>query len=388
MLFNKVTDNATPLAMSSSLGRLIGKFRLKRGVGLLSKAFLERPYTSKYSRRIICYYTEMAISYSQVYPFIYYEKEIQQKYDCELRFQPIDKLFDPREPVARNIDIALVQPWFDVPPNQLVRSLEELKKSSPGIEVNFLDSFAHNDLRLARAVDPFITHYVKKSLFVNRQDFLRPYKGDTNLTEYYCDLFGLQAEFADWNVPASILPKLKLCPNFFTAPHLIGNFERLALMNQATRKTDVHARLGTRGSNWYQKMRESCNSKIRGIKNISVISGGGVRFGDFIRELRSSKICLSPFGYGELCWRDIEAFMTGAVLVKPDMAHLDTLPELYEPNITYLPVKWDFSDMEDVIRSALSDESRRERIANEAFRRVQMYIQNKQFVLDMAYLFR
>ena len=41
---------------------------------------------------------------------------------------------------------------------------------------------------------------------------------------------------------------------------------------------------------------------------------------------RESKLCFSPFGYGEVCWRDFEAMSTGAVLVKPDMSHLQARP--------------------------------------------------------------
>ena len=55
--------------------------------------------------------------------------------------------------------------------------------------------------------------------------------------------------------------------------------------------------------------------------------------------------------------------MTGAVLVKPDMSHLETLPDLYRPGETYLPVRWDFSDLGDVVGSALADADLRRRLA-------------------------
>jgi hypothetical protein len=104
-------------------------------------------------------------------------------------------------------------------------------------------------------------------------------------------------------------------------------------------------------------------------------------------ELANSRLCFSPFGYGELCWRDIEAFQTGAVLIKPDMGHLQTLPDLYEPGVTYLPVRWDFSDLEDVVCSALADEPRMEAIASEAWNRTARYIREGCFVDDMAEMF-
>lgn len=50
------------------------------------------------------------------------------------------------------------------------------------------------------------------------------------------------------------------------------------------------------------------------------------------RELSWSQACLSPFGWGEVCFRDSEAIRAGAVLVKPSMKHLETWPDLYSPD--------------------------------------------------------
>ena len=42
--------------------------------------------------------------------------------------------------------------------------------------------------------------------------------------------------------------------------------------------------------------------------------------------MRQSKIVVSPFGFGEMCHRDFEAWGCGAVLLKPRVDHLRTLP--------------------------------------------------------------
>lgn len=62
------------------------------------------------------------------------------------------------------------------------------------------------------------------------------------------------------------------------------------------------------------------------------------------QELASVRAVFSPFGYGEICFRDFEATHAGAVLIKPDMSHLQTWPNIFEPNVTYQPVHWDGSD--------------------------------------------
>ena len=64
---------------------------------------------------------------------------------------------------------------------------------------------------------------------------------------------------------------------------------------------------------------------------------------------------VAPFGYGEIAPRDLESCMIGAVLIKPDMGHLDTIPNIYDPMQTYVPCKWDFSDLNEKIDYVLSD---------------------------------
>ena len=41
--------------------------------------------------------------------------------------------------------------------------------------------------------------------------------------------------------------------------------------------------------------------------------------------------------------------MSGCVLIKPDMSHLETWPDFYIPNLTYIPFKWDLSDFREKI---------------------------------------
>ena len=85
----------------------------------------------------------------------------------------------------------------------------------------------------------------------------------------------------------------------------------------------------------------------------------------YMRELGSSKVAVSPFGWGEPSYRDYEAVLSGAMLLKPDMSHVETWPDLYVSGETYLPFRWDCSDLEAVLGDALHDEKWR-RIARRA----------------------
>ena len=89
---------------------------------------------------------------------------------------------------------------------------------------------------------------------------------------------------------------------------------------------------------------------------------------------------LSPFGIGEVCFRDFEAVHHECLLVKPSMAHIETRPNIYIPGETYVPVRWDFSDLADICRYYLDHEAQRSRIAGRAARVLGEFHAEHQFI--------
>ena len=77
---------------------------------------------------------------------------------------------------------------------------------------------------------------------------------------------------------------------------------------------------------------------------------------EYVLEMRRSKAILSPFGWGEICTRDFESFVYGATLLKPSMEHCITWPNVYQANKTYVPMKWDFSDFDEIMSKIGSKE--------------------------------
>lgn len=71
----------------------------------------------------------------------------------------------------------------------------------------------------------------------------------------------------------------------------------------------------------------------------------------YLQEIQMSKAVVSPFGYGELCYRDMEAFIHGAILIKPSMAHIVTFPDVYKDDLTYVPVDWQFKNLEKALKA-------------------------------------
>ena len=79
--------------------------------------------------------------------------------------------------------------------------------------------------------------------------------------------------------------------------------------------------------------------------------------------LKETAIVPSPYGLGEICYRDFEILFSGCVMIKPNMSHLKTWPNIYRPIETYIPCRWDFSDLEEKINWVFKNISKAQEIA-------------------------
>jgi hypothetical protein len=103
--------------------------------------------------------------------------------------------------------------------------------------------------------------------------------------------------------------------------------------------------------------------------------------------LYAAKLCFSPFGYGEVSWRDYEAVMCGSLLIKPDMSHIETRPDIFVPLETYVPVRWDLADLADKVHHYARHEDQRMAITRRAFDVLHRYFRDGQFLEQMRPLF-
>ena len=51
---------------------------------------------------------------------------------------------------------------------------------------------------------------------------------------------------------------------------------------------------------------------------------GKINYYKYHKLLEDSKVVISPFGWGELAYRDFEAFYNSCLLLKPNIDHLIT----------------------------------------------------------------
>ncbi|PHS29825.1 MAG: hypothetical protein COA95_11110 [Methylophaga sp.] len=353
------------------------------------KAKKTKKWSYSNSKKILFITENTKICNSQVYPFYLYKKEISRSLGSiefrEINIDRLEQYYKMNE--MGGADIIFFQPWFDKGHELIIMLLTQIRAANPKAIIIFLDSYSPLDLRLANVVSPLIDRYIKKHVFIDRKNYSESTYGDTNLVEYYNNLYGLpQEDIVKFNIPDDFLGKLVVGPGFFTCskmlPALSVNLSTLTY----SKKINVHARLAQSGTGWYQKMREHALLACQQFKVGSIVTSDFVSYSTYMKELRSSRICFSPFGYGEACWRDYEAIMSGALLIKPDMSHIESDPNIFIPFETYIPVAWDFSDLAEKVNYYLEHEDERKRITRVAYDVLYNYDRDKEFVKQLSTL--
>lgn len=313
---------------------------------------------------------------TMVYPFHFYRSRLKQA-GLRVAELPLSAVPVGTAPavVSRNIKRIFFQPTLNMPGTEAARAIQTLQAAFPQAKVAFMDWFAPLHLHPAADVDPFIDVYIKKQVFRRFEEFQRPVVGDTNLSDHYGKGHRLDYPVFTPNVPNSIKGKLRLWSNFGLSPQMVDLFLS-PLPSLENRNIDLHARLAVNGEPWYRAMRQEAKDAVERLKGITVAQHGRVRRDEFFAELADSKLCFSPFGYGEICWRDYEAFATGSVLIKPTIDHLTVEPDFFSPGYTYVATSWDMHELKETIARYLRDDAARMTIAMNAHHQYSSWIQS------------
>lgn len=204
--------------------------------------------------------------------------------------------------------------------------------------------------------------YWKKHALRDRSLYKRRFRGSTNLTEFALPAGeGEQETEGDAFVPPGNGDLRKMLVGAS-----IGLDDKIASLLPLLRRPDAVPCMADRPydvilradvpDNWMGNLRRPAAEILEGLQGrLRVLHPSGrVPPAQYAQEMLTSKICVSPFGYGEICWRDFEAVAYGCLLIKPDMGHVESRPDIFQPMKTYVPVKWDFSDLEDKLLHCLA----------------------------------
>ena len=360
----------------------IWQWRLHRA--FVDRAGLLRPFSnSKTNKRLLFISERDPICHTQWFPFYFYRNQLAKRHGIQIREVPLTRFNAGRHPYQGPVDAVCLQTWFDLSPQAMDKQFKKVRKAWPEARIAYFDWFAPTDLRYADILNGHVDAYVKKQAFRDFNQYSTPTLGDTNLTDYYARRFQLDLPQTQFAVPESFRNKLLLGTHFAFSDHMLPYF-LAEFPKQDNRSIDLHARIAIKGTEWYTRMRQEALDKVTHLEGrLKVVCRGRVNREEYFKELFDSKLCFSPFGYGEVCWRDFEAMFTGSLLLKPDMSHLYCYPEVFIPNQTYVPLAWDLSDFDEKVDYYLSHPKEREAIARNAFDLLNGYFSQQRFLEDM-----
>ena len=215
---------------------------------------------------------------------------------------------------------------------------------------------------------PYVDLFLKSQIFNNPTNYLKRFRSGRMFTDFFDELYAAKEEETFYEIPelGLLLEKIRVswntCFENYTeqrygvsgrvkrklSPYLhFTQKPKIAFTPpENARRNRVTCRLGA------TYVRPSIVKHRKAVIEIMERIGvecGKIPLKQFFTEMRNSQIGIGPFGFGEITLRDFEIIICGCALVKPDIRHLKTWPDLFLPNKTYIPHKWDLSDLEEKI---------------------------------------
>ncbi len=218
---------------------------------------------------------------------------------------------------------------------------------------------------------PIVHGYAKSQLIRDRAAYLTPMYGHRPFAAYYHRELGVidaNPEYSTVVTDRTLLAKLRVSWNSGLADYSLHGPSRMAIYQRLPlpgllrfpgpsrspsqpRSQDVSCRFGTD----YPRASVAIQRKMIREKLAGRIDTRKLSRRRYFRELETSKIVVSPFGYGEITLKDFEVFLTGGLLLKPDMTHMETWPDLFRGGETMLAHRWDLSDFGSVLEDAVEN---------------------------------
>lgn len=252
---------------------------------------------------------------------------------------------------------------------------------------------------------PYVDLYIKKQFLKNLDEYKRPYLAERFFANYLIKLYGIKTKrllrdyliklYDTIGIHKQILKdefreKLILGWNLVTHERCYRQFakQKFGRFKNGNRIIDINCRVGLKENEkyWYYFHRISILNELRklGGEYRIINESRKMPIETYLNELRNSIICISPFGNGEICIRDLEAIINGCLLIKPSLEHIITDPNIFIPHKTYVPVKWDLNDLNEKCKYYLAHEEEKEKITENAEQAYAQYFKEKMFVTKIG----
>jgi len=189
----------------------------------------------------------------------------------------------------------------------------------------------------------------------NREEYKTPY-----VTNKF--FFGEGGDVS-YDIPQNLWDRIKLTG--WNVGYWNPNYSKLQPIN--TEKTvDVSAMYNVgnqsktyqhkvRNDIYYTRHRQGALDKLKTLTSKYNVEMEKRDLSEYYNITHNSKICLSPFGMGEIGEKDYEAMMLGTIILKPFCDRVDSYPKMMIEDETYIPCEHDWSDLEEKIDYILTN---------------------------------
>ena len=218
-----------------------------------------------------------------------------------------------------------------------------VKKNIP---IKFFDTTDSGGM-IQRRIMPYVKYYYKPFLYTDRKIYSKKLYGSRLFTDFYHEKENIidPADPTDdfYNqLSPNELQKLKICWGPSASFYESQENNHHNIVNLKVKTELLTARFQThykRPTISYQRL-----------KSVEILNSHGINCSKidktkYLQELHQAKASFSPFGWGEFAYRDYEVFLNYTLLIKPDMEPIECWPPIYENHKTYLPIKWDLSNL-------------------------------------------
>jgi hypothetical protein len=333
----------------------------------------------------------------QVQGFRMFEDDLRRSLGFTFEMRHIQTLEEIRSGLEsasadpNQFDMVMVMPNWSDPADELIEIFAGFAALEQRPRLVMLDYYAPT-CSPHFGVLPYVDLYIKRQTLSDPELYQRDYAGGFIYSDFVQDRFGF--DLAGWQFGSTPDPthihklvsgwNLGVC---YRNRKLL-KMTSLYPMPWSLRPIAINRRVGNINragkQEWYQFSRGKLLDEIEPLEGNRRMTGTGRSSAKrYFAELGLSKITLSPFGWGEVCFRDYEAIVCGSLLVKPDMSHLETSPNIYIPGETYVPIPWDFAGAAEVCEKYLKDPKESRRIIRNGREALREYFDRGGFVRDI-----
>ena len=332
------------------------------------------------------------IGWWQISPF--YEHRNQLKKTLGLNFMHCEAYgvdeFNAIIAEHNSAEILFIRPQWRTDPESITAFFKQLRESYPDKKIVLIDPFDQTSSRFFGAL-PYVNCMVKYQSLRDKSLYLNDYAGGNVQTGRLADQ---GYDLGGWHVGSTVRPgdEKKIISGWFAVEQaLVDKFRSSFRLTPITKKSlDLfcHVSCGRRDAlEWYGMYRKDTIEKLATLESKYKVSVNADFVGEpriprkeYLSSVKRSRILFSPLGWGEITMRAYESVVNRSLLIQPCVEHLEVNPNIFIKDETYVPIKWDLSDLVEKMSMYIEDEKRCTEIVANANTALMEYYDNKEFV--------